>query len=186
MIETATTSALHAATEEIATMLLADFDAGTYDEDFYVHTTLKGGQCYRANLALNHGFVTGAPVVKTATTYAGLADGDVLDASEYKFDTERGELNIISATNYFGYYVRVSYAAGFAVDETDDELYADVPEWLQLAATKMGSAILIELAPDLQGGGNGDQGRKPEEIRKAAARMLEKRTRTFPSPIRPM
>lgn len=186
MIETATTSALHAATEEIATMLLADFDAGTYEEDFYVHTTLQGGQCYRANLALNHGFVSSAPVVKTAMTFAGLADGDVLADTEYKFDAERGELNLISATNYAGYYVRVSYSAGFQADVDDEELFASVPGWLQIAATKVGAAILVELAPDLQGSSSGEAGRKPEELRKSAGRMLEKKIRHFPSPIRPM
>lgn len=186
MIEAATTSALHAATEEIGTMLLADFDAGSYVEDFYVHTTTRAGLCYRANLALNHGFVTGTPTVKTAQTFAGLSEGETLADTEYKVDVERGELTIISTTNFAGYHVRVTYAAGFDADDVDEELFAAVPAWLQVAATKVGAAILIELSPDLQGSVGGEMGRKPEDLRNAARRMLERKIRNFPSPIRPM
>lgn len=184
LIEQAVISALHAATEEAATLLLADFDAGTYTDDFHVLTMLQAGQCYTAQLALAHGFLSTTPVVKAATTYAGLADAEALDAGEYKVDAEKGAITLISATDYTGYYVRVTYAAGFAVDETDDELFLDVPGWLQVAATKLSSAIIIETNPDLASDQNGN-GRDPLKLRASAERMLEKKTRYFPSPIRP-
>ena len=187
MIETATAEALHAATLELSTMLLEPtFDAGTYTEEFFIHAMLRGGECYRANLALNHGFVTGSPVVKSAATYAGLADGTVLEATEYKFNAEKGEVIILSTTNYEGMYISVAYSAGFEADDVDDELFANVPEWLQVVATKVGAAALLEVAPDLTGNSNGDTGRDPEKLRKSAFRMLETKIRYFPSPIRPM
>lgn len=186
LIETATTSALHAATQEIGTMLLADFDAGDYVEDFPMFAMVKMGPCYQATLALGHGFVTGTPVVQVATTYAGLADGEVIAAENYKLDAEKGGIVLISTSDLVGQFVRVTYSAGFEPDDVDEELFANVPEWLQLAATKLGMAGLIEVAPDLAGNNSGEAGRKPEEIRKTAYRMIEKKMRYFPSPIRPM
>ena len=186
LIELAATSALHAATEEIAAMLLADFDAGSYVEDFFIHATTRAGSCYQAQLALGHGFVTGTPALVTASTFADLATGDTLASTEYKIDAEKGGINIISTVDLQGYYVRVTYSAGFEIDDVDDELFASVPQWLQLIATKVGCAALIEMAPDLAGSAQGEAGRKPEEIRKAAYRMAEKKMRYFPSPIRPI
>lgn len=185
LIELAVSSALHAATEEAATLLMADFDAGSYNDDFHILTTLQAGLCYTAQLALAHGFVTNTPVVKIATTFAGLADATALDTGEYKIDAEKGAITIISPTNYVGQFARVSYAAGFDVDGTDDELFVDVPGWLQVAATKLSSAIIVETNPDLSSDQNG-AGRDPVKLRDSAMRMLEKKTRYFPSPIRPM
>ncbi len=185
LIELATTSALHAATEEIGTLLLADFDAGSYVDDFYVPVMLRAGQCWTATLAFAHGFVSNTPTVVVATTFAGLADGETLAATEYKFDAEKGAITIISATNYSDWYVRIAYTAGFEEDGVDDELFASVPSWLQVAATKMGSALLVEVSPDLASSENGE-GRDAKALRKSAERVLEKHTRYFPSPVRPM
>lgn len=185
LIELAATSALHTATEEIATLLLADFDAGSYVEEFHVPSMIRAGQCYTAQLALGHGFVSNTPSVVVATTFAGLADGETLADTEYKFDAEKGSITIVSTTDYSDWYARVSYSAGFAADVDDDELFADVPQWLQVAATKLGSAILIEAAPDLAGNESGT-GRSADALRASVARVCEKHIRYFPSPARPI
>lgn len=188
IIDASIVSALHTATQDLAGALLHDFDAGSFVDIFHIYSTFRAGACYRATLALRQGFVTSTPVVLWADSYAGLADGEVVETTEYRVDTERGAIIIDSETNYVDRYLKVTYAAGFAANDTDIELYEPdvVPDWLERAATLHAAGTVVLLNPDLAGGGNGGEKRDAKELKATGLRIAERHIRYFPSAIRPI
>lgn len=181
-------TSLHAATETLAAEIRHDFAPVTGQADsFFVFSTTKTGDCYRAILALRQGFVTGTPTVVWASRYSGLSDGEVVPDTEYHVDTELGAVILESGEDYRNRYVRVTYNAGFVVDGTDDELYSvdSVPEWLRQAATFVAAGKAVTLNPDLQGSAQGTATRDADKLIQAGVKIAERHLRYFPTCIRP-
>lgn len=181
---------LHAATETLAAEIRHAFAAVTGQVDnFHIYATTKVGECYRAVLALKQGFVTGTPTLVWAYRHGSLGSGETIPATEYYVDAELGRIVLESGEDYRNRYVRVTYNAGFAADETDPELFAPaaVPDWLQEAATFVAAGNAVMLNPDLQGATQGvGQARDAEKLRAAGLKIAERHLRYFPTSIRPL
>jgi hypothetical protein len=152
-INAAITGALHAAEPYLAAVLGTEFEETERADVFYVHEPgLQQGAHVQTEFRLRQGFVQADTLtVEIGNAYAFEDPTEV--TSDVILQTEKGVVTDYQ-TVYDRDYVRVTYTAGFAVDDDDADSYdlSVVPAWLQEAA-KLQALITLETHPSLEGAG---------------------------------
>lgn len=136
-------ASLKIATTTMAARLGVDnFDRATAEDTFYVNEPgYQNGSHVQTEFLLRHPFVSDV-VVSRADTYVGLTGSPVADTGAMIIKNADKGVLFDGTTVYGGNYVRVSYAHGFEIADTDPDEPADfdfykpeqVPEWLRQAA----------------------------------------------------
>lgn len=117
-------SAILAAQSYIASVLDSSFETVTSKADtFFLDTDIYAKRRDEYRLRLRQGFLGSTPSLVYATSYVNLSkDPTAIDPDDFRVDLTKGIVYVTSDLE--GYYTRVTYDAGFALE-------SEAPDWLK-------------------------------------------------------
>jgi hypothetical protein len=185
-ITDAITGALHTAEALLSARLGTPFDAGAFSDTFYVDEPgFIQGDMYKTEFKLTRGFVQDVTEVSLTTPtsmYFIVRDQPSLITS-LATNKEKG-LCLDVATFYRRSWVKISYTAGFTVDDTDPASYdlTKVPSWLQQLASLRAMLLLNGTGPLENAGIKLDAKTLGSEIEA----IIQQHMRYFPTALLPV
>lgn len=188
-VQAALTEVLHGVEPYLASILnMSTFARQTTTDTFFVAAPQKtnGGGFVKTEFRLSHGMVVSIGGVKAATSFEGLSDSGALDLASTMVsspaDKEKGILRNLS-TNFNNQLVQVTYTHGFLpMSAPNENAYADVPEWLQIAA-RFQAAIAFENHPSAEEAGVKQD---TKELKRQFAVMIANHRRYAPTALMPL
>lgn len=190
-LDSAIEAALHLATEQLTSVLMASSLARETRTDIFMLTdTIRlQPELHYARCALSRGLLAGQPTVVWASTLGGLDDDpETLTSAFWKCNLTKGELVLHVGSDLVEKYLAVTYTCGLEAGTGEEaDLYQDVPDWLQIAARQYAIVNLMESNPELRGGQDeGAPRRSPRYLRAAAEDIVASNIRYFASANRPL
>jgi hypothetical protein len=176
----------------LATNLRTIFGRVSQTDVFFVRSSFIAGATHRSSFLLSQGFVQASPAytAKAALSRLGLAESDAIDLRAHDgddltdMDAEIGILNV-DGIDLSGYFLEVTYDAGFATDAAISEMYdlSEVPDWLEEAARV---SAMLTLAEDRTLRGDEESAIKTDHLKAALGSVVDSHVRYRPTAHRPL